>query len=262
MASTLTIPAIGPVDKRIVISVGSAALAYVGYQYFKSRNAATAAADSATTDPGFADGGTIPAVSGAVSSDNSYGSSSGTVPPSTTDYGFTGTTNSEWTQYATTQLEQSDTWSYTDIVSALGNFIAGKPLTTLQQQIVSAAIGLAGYPPVGSHVIVPGGDTPVLVAPTGVKAVATGTTTVRVSWIPVAGITGYYIYHNGASTEIGAGLGDHATVSGLQPNTLYTFYVAAHSPAGKIGPKSSGVAAKTLAQTGPVASSGTAIRTA
>lgn len=251
MAASITIPAIGPVDKRIVIGIGGAAAAYVGYQYFKSRNAASATAtDSSSTDSQFADGGTIPSVSGAVSPDNNYGSGSST-PPSSTDYGFTGTTNSEWTQYATTQLEQSETWSYTDIVSALGNFISSKPLTTLQQQIVQAAIAVAGYPPVGTHTIIPGGDTAVLIAPTGVRVTPTGTTTVSISWNEVPGAAGYYLYRSGSSVEAGAGVGTHASMGGLQPDTTYSFSVAAHSASGKIGPRSASVSAKTLTPSGP-----------
>lgn len=259
MAASISLPVVGPVDKRAVIGVGVAAAAYVGYQYFKSRNAAAAAAtDTSTTDSQFADGGTIPSVSGAVSPDNSYGSG-GTTAPSTADYGFTGTTNSEWTQYATTQLEQSETWSYTDIVSALGNFIASKPLTSLQQQIVQAAIAVAGYPPVGTHTIIPGGDTPVLVAPTGVKVTPTSTTTVSISWNEVPGAAGYYLYRSGSSVEAGAGLGNHASMGGLQPATTYSFTVAAHSASGKIGPHSSPVSAKTLTPSGPTARGTTAI---
>lgn len=243
MASTLTIPAIGPVDKRVVIGVGSAALAYVGYQYYKSRSAGSAT-DTTATDPSFADGGVLPSVDGAVSPDNSYGSG-GTLPPATSDYGFTGTTNSEWTQYATTQLQQSETWSYTDIVTALGNFISNKPLSTLQQQIAQAAIAIAGYPPEGSHTIIPGGDGTITVAPTGLAGHAINSTSVQLAWNPVAGASGYRIYRNGVSQVVGEASSASGQVGGLNPGTTYTFQVAAHTASGAIGPKSSSISVKT-----------------
>lgn len=244
MASTLTIPAIGPVDKRVVFGVGGAALAYVGFQYYRSRSAGNSDTTDTTTDPSFADGGTIPSVDGAVSPDNSYGSG-GTLPPATSDYGFTGTTNSEWTQYATTQLQQSESWTYTDIVSALGNFISNKPLSTLQQQIVQAAIAIAGYPPEGSHTIIPGGNGTITVAPTGLTGKAINSTSVQLTWNAVAGASGYRIYRNGVSQVVGEASSNSGQVGGLNPGTSYSFQVAAHTASGAIGPKSSTVSVKT-----------------
>lgn len=245
----INVPKIGPIKKPVVIAVGVAAAAIVGWRYWQSRTGT--GADVATTSD-YADGGTIPAVAGAVSPDNSYGSSGQPVDNTQSSYGFHGTTNDQWVQYATTQLTQSTDWSYTDIVSALGNFITNKPVSTLQQQIIQAAIGLAGYPPVGSHTVIPGGDTPISIAPTITSAIAQSTSTVKITWTPVAGAAGYYIYRDGASTEIGAGLGTWAVVSGLNPGTSYTFHVAGHTAAGKIGPHSAGVTAKTFTSTTPV----------
>jgi hypothetical protein len=243
MASTLTIPAIGPVDKRVVVGIGSAAVAYVGYQYYKSRGA-TSSDGSTATDPGFADGGVLPTVSGATNPDNSYGSG-GTVPPTTSDYGFTGHTNSEWTQYATTQLQQSETWSYTDIVTALGNFISNKPVSTLQQQIVQAAIAIAGYPPEGSHSIIPGGNGIITVAPTGLTGHPISSTSVALSWHSVAGADGYDIWRSGVSQIVGSANSTSGQVGGLTPGTSYSFQVSARSSSGARGPKSTSVSVKT-----------------
>src|SRR3954468_4558074 len=245
LAGKVDVPAIGPINKKVIAVVAVGATGYIGYMFIKSRSSSAATAD-ATVDPGMEDPGTIPAVAGAVSSDNSYGSGS-TPTTSTDDYGFTGTTNSQWTQYTTTQLSQSDRWSYTDIVDALGNYLSGKPLSATQRAIAQAAIAIAGYPPVGSHVIVPGGNTAITVAPTGLKVVSTTSSTVTLSYNAVAGAGYYRVYRSGASTNVGGTDGTTVTVSGLQPNTSYSFSVAADTTSGAPGPKSAAVTGKTKA---------------
>jgi hypothetical protein len=243
VTGTIDIPKIGPVKKPVVIAVGVGAVGMLGYAYYRSRSsAATDTTDP--TSPDYVDPGTLPAVAGAVDDSNLYGSGTSTST-TTSDYGFTGTSNSQWTQYATTQLQQSDSWSYTDIVTALGNFVNNKALTATQQQIVQAAIAVAGYPPEGSHTIIPGGDTSPTVAPTGVHVTSTTTTTVALSWTAVAGADGYRIYRSGVSQVVGEAFTTSGTVGGLTPNTSYSFSVAAHNSSGTIGPKSSAVSAKT-----------------
>lgn len=247
LTGKVDLPGVGEVDKRVAAGVGVAVAGFIGWKYYQSRSATAYDPTQDAVDPGMEDPGTLPSVSGAVSGSNSYGQadSSGT---STDSYGFTGTTNSQWTQYAATQLSQaSDTWSYGAIVSALGAFIANKALTSAQQSIVQAAIALAGYPPEGSHVIVPGGDTKVTVAPTGLAVTSTTTTTAVLSWSPVAGAESYRAYRSGASTNVGSTDAPNTTltVSGLQPNTEYSFQVAATSIGNAPGPRSTAVKAKT-----------------
>lgn len=243
IGGTVDIPAVGPVNKKVLIGVGGAAAVYVGFMYYRSRGTPDTTADP--VDPGMEDPGTIPGVSGAVSDDGLYGS--GSTGTSTDDYGFTGTTNSQWTQYVSTQLAQSDRWSYTDILDALGTFLAGKPLSTTQQSIVQAAIAVGSYPPVGSHVIVPGGNTSITVAPTGLKVTSRTANTVTLSFNSVAGAGYYRAYRSGASTNVGGTDGTTITISGLQPSTSYSFQVAADTTSGVPGPKSSPVTGKTLA---------------
>ena len=247
ISGKVDVPALGPVNKKVVIGIGGAAAVYIGYMYYRSRGATDSA--DVPVDPGMEDPGTIPSVSGAIKDDNSYGSGGGTTPPASDDYGFSGTTNSQWTQYTSTQLAQSDRWSYTDIVDALGNYLAGKPLSTTQQAIAQAAIAIAGYPPVGSHVIVPGGNTAILVAPTGLKVSATTANSVTLTFNPVAGAGLYRAYRSGASSNVGAADNPQIMVSGLQPNTSYSFQVAADTTSGAPGPKSSPVTGKTKAVT-------------
>lgn len=250
------LPVVGPVDKRILIGVGAIAAAFVGWKYYQARMAPPAD-DTEPVDPGFEDPGVLPPVDGAAPGDNNFGIPDNSTPTQDS-FGFTGTTNSQWTQYVATQLSQSDTWSYTVVVTALGNFLNNKPLDTTQQQIVQAGIALAGYPPEGSHVIIPGGGEPAggnsgttkLAAPTGVKVTKVGTTTVDLSWTAVDGATGYRVYRNGVSQNVAASLDTVAEVGGLEPNTSYSFQVAATGATeADTGGRSASVSAKTTAIT-------------
>ena len=245
------VPVVGSVDKRVLIGIGGVAAVFVGWRWYSSRNAAAYDPAAAAVDPGMEDPGVLPSVSGAVSGSNSYGLPDGSTTTGgggTDSYGFTGTTNTQWTQYAANQLSQAgDTWSYGTVVTALGAFIANKPLTTAQQQIVQAAIAVAGYPPEGSHVVIPGGDATITVAPTGVKVTATTNTTATLSWNAVAGASGYRIYRSGVSQVVGVANGTGGEVGGLEPNTSYSFQVAAFTGSGQIGPKSSSATGKTKA---------------
>jgi hypothetical protein len=250
LGGNVTLPGIGPVKKKVVIAIGTVAGGFVLWRYWQARQEAAAPVAGDSDGDGFADGGTLPSVSGAVSGDNSYG-----LPgqDTTTDsYGFQGTTNSQWTQYATTQLSAaSDKWSYGDIASALGAFINNKPLTSTQQDIVQAAIALAGPPPEGTHPIIPGGDTPITVAPTGLKVLSTTSTTVTLQWNKVAGAGYYRVYRSGSSTNVGAtdAANNSIVIGGLTPNTSYSFLVAADTTSQIPGPKSTPVTAKTKAVT-------------
>jgi len=240
----ITIPHVGSVPKKVLIPVVGVAAAFVGYRYYVARSSAgtgTSAADTAAGD--FGDGSAVPDVLGAVSPDNSYGiSDTSTASTQTTSL----TTNAAWSQSAAQQLTQSDTWSYTDIVQALGAYLAGTPLTTLQQAIVRSAIAVTGYPPVGAPSIISGGDTAMVVAPTGLKATTTSTTaTLTVN--PVAGAGSYRAYDQKSATNIGSSSGPTITVGGLLPNTSYTFHVRALSSSGQLGPASEHVTVKTAA---------------
>lgn len=247
LKGSVDVPVIGNVDKRVLLAVGGLGAVFVGYKWYQSRSAAAYDPAAEAVDPGMEDPGILPAVAGAVREDNGYGLDDGSNPNSTDSYGFKGTTNSQWTQYTTTQLVQSDRWSYTDVVTALGNFIANKALTSDQQAIVQAAIALAGYPPEGSHTIIPGGDTKITVAPTGLKVVSTTENSVTLTWTKVAGAQSYRMYRSGSSSNVGAtdGANNTITVGGLQPNTEYSFQVAADSMSDVPGPKSSAVKGKT-----------------
>lgn len=242
----IDVPKVGPMNKKVVIGVGVAGAAFLGWRYYQSRQAA-AAAPAASTDGTYADDGTLPAVDTSGTAYGAYGyPDAGTTTTGTVDdYGFTGTTNDQWTQYASTQLEQSASWSYTDILTALGNYLAGRSLTDSQVQIVQAAIAVAGYPPVGNHSIVSGGNTPIIVAPSGVRSTSVTSTSVTLAWNSVPGASGYHLYKNG--TAVGDTGTASGTVTALAAGTSYSLAVAAYDMSGNAGPLSSAITVKTSA---------------
>lgn len=244
------VPVVGSVDKRVLIGVGAVAVGFVGWKYYQARSGAAYDPDAEPIDLGMEDPGVLPPVAGAVRSGNEYGIPDTSGDEGTGSYGFKGTKDSQWTQYATTQLAASESWSYTTIVTALGKFLNGRPLDSIEQQIVQSAIAVAGQPPEHPNKpIVPGGEMRVTVAPTGLKVVSTTTTTATLSWNKVAGADSYRVYRSGASTNVGATDGGNTTVtvSGLQPNTEYSFQVAADSIGDVPGPKSAAVKGRTKA---------------
>lgn len=244
LEGTIDLPGVGPVKKPVVYGVGGLGIAFVLYMYYRNwTGVGIDETTDATEDTGYEDTGVLPSVSGAVSPDNSYG-----LDDEDTSSGSGGiTTNDAWTRYAVAQLQQSDTWSYSDITTALGNYLANKPLSTKAQEIVQAAIAVAGYPPVGSHTIISGGDTGITVAPTGLRLVEASTSTVKMSWNAVAGAAGYRLYRSGVSQVVGVANGTTGEIGGLTTNQSYQIQVAAFSSSGEVGPKSNAVTVRTKA---------------
>jgi hypothetical protein len=257
MADDITIPKVGPVNKYAVGGVVLVGAGFVGWRWWQARQAASVAAAAATstdtTDDSASgtDDGTdvLPSVDGGDVLDEGGGYGD----PGTVDsYGFQGLTNAEWTQYAANQLQQSDTWAYSDIVTALGNYLSGVALTTTQQQIVSAAIAVAGYPPVAPSQTSPVvGTTAALTAPTGLSASGITQTTANISWSAVSGAAGYHMYVNGSPD--GDSEGTTGTIKALTAGTSYTVSVAAYDVTGTAGPISSPLTVKTTATPAPAA---------
>jgi hypothetical protein len=265
MAEDVDVPKVGPIDKKVVIGVVVAVGGYVGYQYYRSKQMPT------TTDTGSTTDGTNPefdpqagdpnAVLGAVSPTNSYGLSDN-VPtgdaPSTSDFGFHGTTNDAWTQYAAAQLEQSDRWSYTDIVDALGKYLAQRPTTTAEQSIVNAAIAVAGHPPVGSFTLIfapapIGAITPTpktapatssqLSVPSGFSKGAVTRTSIEVRWHAVKDAAHYDIDITPGPIYTTNNL--QKSITDLKPNTAYQLRIRAVRAGGATGVWSPYITVKT-----------------
>lgn len=249
MSDDLDVPKVGKVPKKVLIPLVIGLAGFVAWRFYVYKTDGGTTADPAAASD-FADGGTPPGVVGAVSPTNSYGADTGATGDVTPSNSMP-KSNAEWSQQVAELLQQSDRWSYADIVTALGNYLGSKGLTTVQQDIVRSAIALKGYPPSGSYSIIPlvsGGSTPIIVAPSGVT-VTTTDTTATVSFSPVAGATSYRLYRDGVGTNIGTSGSSPITVGGLTPNTNYTFKVAAFPPSGNSGPFSAKVSGKTKAVT-------------
>ncbi|MFJ2717505.1 chitinase [Streptomyces sp. NPDC087437] len=84
-------------------------------------------------------------------------------------------------------------------------------------------------------------------APTGLKTGTVTSTSVALSWSPVADATGYTVYRDG--TKVQTVTGASATITGLSPSTAYGFQAAAVNAAGESA-KSATVTAKTAADSG------------
>lgn len=250
MAEDVQVPVVGKLpQKKLLLFGGVAAVAFVGWRWWQSRQTADDTSTISDGEFGAVDS-SIPDVLGAVSPTNSYGSDTGSDGDSTDTTGFT--SNSQWTTYVRSQI--SDTYNDSDILAALGNFLAAKPTSTHQQTIVRAAIAVAGYPPVSGYALISGGDTAITVAPSGLKAITIRADHITMGWNAVAGATGYQLSAGGQSITA-AGL--TGTIGGLAAGTSYAFTVAALNGAGTPGPKSGAVSVKTAAtattnSTGPV----------
>jgi hypothetical protein len=250
MAEDVEIPKVGKLPKKVLIPLAVGLAGFVAWRFWQARSGTGSdAGESTITDGEFgAVDSSIPGVIGAVSPTNSYGSGdSGNSSDGNDPTRFTN--NSQWTDYVVGKLQQSETWSYTDIVTAIGLGLSGKPTTTAQQNILRAALAIGGQPPSGAITIVTGGNTSITVAPTGLAASSVTTDSAWLKWNAVPGATSYRVYRNGGQDNVGTSNGTSFHVTGLNPNTSYTFTVKALSSSMQEGPASSSVSVKTVAKT-------------
>lgn len=148
-------------------------------------------------------------------------------------------TNEQWSAVAVERLSATGGFNAASVYTALGDFLARRPLTQAEQNIVRAAIAAAGQPPVGGPYSIIEQVGPVtLTAPTGLKAAAVGKTSVDLTFSPVTGAAFYYLYRGGVKDNVSGSRDTKMTASGLKPGTSYSFQVAAAATTGKLGPKS------------------------
>lgn len=147
-----------------VVVLGGAVAGYEIYKYEKNKQAAQqAATDSAAAASGYGYGVGDNAQTaygyGASGATYGYGASGG-FPAGYYGYGtpappgggsstppVAATTNAQWDQAAITQL-QDDGWDAQTVAGALGAYLNGREVNSSQVNIVDAAIGIEGYPPV------------------------------------------------------------------------------------------------------------------
>lgn len=159
-----------PINRRLVIGgvivAGGGIVAWEIYKYEKNKTAASqAAAASASAATGYGYGAASgygygqesPYGYGASGVTYGYGASGGfpagyygygtPEPPGGTPPPIASTTNAQWDQAAVTQLTQ-DGYDSQTVSGALGAYLNGREVNSSQVNIVDAAIGIEGYPPV------------------------------------------------------------------------------------------------------------------
>lgn len=242
MADTIKVPGIKePLPKWAVWGgVGGVGVLIVIY-YRKQQNNAAAGSSASTGSTGLASGGLL---SGDTSTsypwDGTYGNPSDpySQDPSTGQtygnegyyggFGVTGTgstggvngppfsNNSSWSAYALQQLTQTASFNANNVAEALGLYLDGQVLDKNQQDLVYAAIGVAGPVPVAG----PGGFPPKLRTSPGHKG---GT---QFAQNPVTGLKASVTK---GDIEISWNKADHAT--GYQVSlTNVTAHRTAHAP--------------------------------
>lgn len=242
LSGTVNVPKVGKVKKVYFWGAIGVVGAYVGWRWYTA-NAAGAADDVSYETSGVAgedvySSGVVGA--GGVSGNTQYAGS-------TTDGTGTDTidTNGEWTQAATDYLAAQGREASV-VGSALGEFIARRPLDDSEQAIARAAMAAFGQPPQDRPwTIIPQVGPVTLAAPTNLKASNVTATSVTLTYSPVTGAGYYRAYHNRSALNVGATDGTTITVGSLQPNTEYKFQVAADTTTGKPGPRSAAVTVKT-----------------
>ena len=228
-------------QKKALVVVGVGAAAFVTYKWLTRDTSAADTSAPTVTSSTDADGAATGIIGSNVGADENVGNSSNTGSNLIDN-------NQEWYAGAVERLANAG-WNEQAVQSALGEFLTGNSLDSSEAAIVRAAVGaMGGYPPNGPMTIkeTPGvTDVSKLPAPTGLKVVKVTDTSVDLSWNTVPGAKSYRVYRSGASQNVGASEDGKAHIGGLQPNKSYTFYVAAGLDGSKMGPRSSGVTAKT-----------------
>lgn len=236
---TVDIPKVGRVKKVYVWAAIGAVGLFVGWRYYQ---AAKAPKDAATPVTG--DVGAPVDPSGVVGAP-----ASGNVQYAGTTTDATGTqgeprpgnfsNNAQWTDYAINKLVEQGRPA-ASVGSALGDYLAKRPLDQSEEGIVVAALAVAGEPPVGGpYPIVRQVGTVTLTAPTGLKTTSVAKTSAWLTFNTVPGAAIYYVFRSGITENVGGSRDNKIQVTGLTPGKSYKFAVAAAATTGKLGPKSS-----------------------
>jgi hypothetical protein len=173
MPEQVNVPAVGKVDRRWVFAGLAASAGIVVYAYWRRSQEGAAAGE-----PGGEGSEYVPEdwspdayVGATAPGGETYDPSITEAPP---------TTNPAWVRFVTGLLEAAG-FESGFIVTALGKWFAGNPLTETEKQLVQSAIGLGGNPPSGPIPIISAPGTPTTPPTTPPSSNKLATPTLRVS---------------------------------------------------------------------------------
>lgn len=162
MAGTVKLPLVGETNKATLVIAGLAGVTALGWALWKDKKskAASSTASSTTstgTGYGYAAQTYQPYGYGFGSSglgEYGYGESSGDYgegyygagTPVNEEVPGQAANNAEWSEAAMTALTSAG-WTGSDVLTALGLYITGSPVSATQTSIIQAAIAAEGYPP-------------------------------------------------------------------------------------------------------------------
>lgn len=141
MAETIDLPVAGKVPKNVAILAAGVGAAFVGYSWWKKRQAAqpVTAVGNVNDLVGATQYTGAPNVAGTTGN----ATVNGTLPKAAI------VTNGDWTQAAVAYLEQNGSYDPTALMTALGKYLANQPVTTQEAGMIMAARAAFGDPPVG-----------------------------------------------------------------------------------------------------------------
>jgi hypothetical protein len=248
---TMNVPGIGNVEKKYVYISAAGVAGFVGYMYWRNRQAnASASTDTSTTDTSTTDTGASDLGSTFDPSAYSY-DYSGSAPtyqapinqtiPVTSNQQIT--TDAAWDSAAIAQAGDMGA-DPAALSSALGRFLAGLCVSNAQADLVRQAEGMLGRPPQSPnlqiHICPASGDsggTPIVVP--GFHVTGTDKSGISYAWTAVSGADYYHIHIEGNGVSRGYNIHSTSTrIGSLKSKKKY--YAKVHAVVGgKTGPDGS-----------------------
>ncbi len=244
--TTVDVPYVGPVRRNVLYVVAAAVAGYVGYAWWKARGAVDEAApvppddygeDWASEAPGATTGSPTTGVGGGYQ----LVAPDGEIPPAS---------NAEWTFRAISALGDIG-YEPQLVAAALGKYLARKPLTAAEAELVNVARARLGPPPVGDFPVTmtesapTSSVVPIPGVPAGVRVVGSTRTSVSLAWGRVPGAVGYQTHMDGRAGYVRRTT-PYITITNLRPGKRYIFRVRAYNTRG-VGREAPEVAGTTRA---------------
>ena len=224
---------------------------YIAYNY-------TDAAKTVT----FSDGTSVSVPANSFNTGNGGGGGDTTAPSTPANLASTGKTTSSVTLSWSGSTDNVGVTGYTVYYNGGTLPVAGTTATvtglsantayTFTVKANDAAGNVSGASNAVTVTTSSAGDTTAPSAPTNLASTSKTSSSVSLSWSASSdnvGVTGYTVSYNGGSLPV---TGTSATVSGLSPNTAYTFTVKATDAAGNLSGASNAVTVTTSASGGGV----------